>query len=244
MSGDHGSTVRRGVAVDSAVKLKDGRTVLRGVTFTARPGEVTALLGPNGAGKTTLLRAVVGLERLTSGTVRVEGGSLADAPVPARLVGAVLDVEGYAPARSARTQLELISTASGLPLGSADRALRLVGLGEYGAERIGRFSLGMRQRLALAAALIGEPDVLVLDEPHNGLDAGAIRWLREVLLRYARSGRTVLISTHLLSEVGSLADRIVVLLDGDIVVDVPAVDWTTDGERAVEERYLARVGEL
>jgi ABC-2 type transport system ATP-binding protein len=117
-----------------------------------------------------------------------------------------------------------------------------VGLAEHADVRIGALSLGMRQRLALAAALISEPDVLVLDEPHNGLDAGAIRWLREVLQRYAASGRTVLLSTHLLSEVAALADRVVVLVDGEVVVDEEAGPWTADAD-VLEERYLALVGE-
>ncbi|QKT09046.1 ATP-binding cassette domain-containing protein [Gordonia sp. X0973] len=232
----------RAVTVEAAVKVKAGSTVLHGVTFSARPGQVTALLGPNGAGKTTVLRSIVGLERLTGGAVGIGGTRLADHPFPARVVGAVLDVDAYSPVRSAADQLALTATASGLPPGAVDRALRLVGLSEHGSDRIGRMSLGMRQRLALAAALIGEPDVLVLDEPHNGLDAGAIRWLREVLLRYARSGRTVLLSTHLLSEVAALADRIVVLVDGGVAVDAPAHEWAAD-RHDLEARYLATVGE-
>ncbi|MFT3899296.1 MAG: ATP-binding cassette domain-containing protein [Gordonia sp. (in: high G+C Gram-positive bacteria)] len=235
----------RPVVVAGAVKEKGGRRVLNDVSFTARPGEVTALLGPNGAGKTTVLRAIVGLEGLSAGTATIGGGRLADEPFPARAVGAVLDVDGYSPARTVRAQLALSATASDLDAGAVERSLRLVGLAAYGAARIGQLSLGMRQRLALAAALIGEPEVLVLDEPHNGLDAGAIRWLREVLTRYARSGRTVLLSTHLLSEVAELADRIVILVDGALAVDAPAAEWIgTAGTASLEQRYLARVGEL
>ncbi len=230
------------LTVESAVKHKGGVPVLRGVSFTAVPGEITALLGPNGAGKTTVLRAIVGLELLTSGHVGVGGVPLKDHRSPARVLGAVLDVDAYAPARTVEAQLRLVATASGLGSGSIRRALRLVGLAEHGDVPIGQLSLGMRQRLALAAALIGEPEVLVLDEPHNGLDAGAIRWLREVLQRYAASGRTVLLSTHLLSEVAALADRVVVLVDGEVVVDEPAGPWTADAD-VLEERYLGLVGE-
>ncbi|GED97058.1 hypothetical protein nbrc107697_10970 [Gordonia crocea] len=232
-----------GLTVESAVKVKAGVAVLRGVSFSARPGEITALLGPNGAGKTTVLRAVLGLEPLTSGRVGIGGRQLADYRAPARAVGAVLDVDAYAPSRSVRGHLDLVATASRLDAEATARALRLVGLADYADARIGQLSLGMRQRLALAAALIGEPDVLVLDEPHNGLDAGAIRWLREVLIRYASSGRTVLLSTHLLSEVEALADRVVVLVDGTVTVDETAAVWAA-GAGGLEERYLAEVGEL
>lgn len=242
-----GAVVARGpvgtaLTVESAVKHKGGVPVLRGVSFTAAPGEITALLGPNGAGKTTVLRAIVGLELLTSGHVGVGGVPLGDHRFPGRVLGAVLDVDAYAPARTVEAQLRLVATASGLEQDSVRRALRLVGLAEHADVRIGALSLGMRQRLALAAALISEPDVLVLDEPHNGLDAGAIRWLREVLQRYAASGRTVLLSTHLLSEVAALADRVVVLVDGEVVVDEEAGPWTADAD-VLEERYLALVGE-
>jgi len=237
------SAARTGLVVDGAVKRKAGAAVLRGVSFAARPGEITVLLGPNGAGKSTVLRSVVGLERLTSGGIRIDGRSLAGFARPARAVGAVVDVDSYAPTRSAQAHLRLVATASGLDAAAVPRALNLVGLADYAGERIGNLSLGMRQRLALAAALIGEPAVLVLDEPHNGLDAGAIRWLRGVLRRYADSGRTVVLSTHLLSEVAALADRVVVLVDGEVVLDEATQAGAVDAQR-FEERYLALVGEL
>jgi ABC-2 type transport system ATP-binding protein len=185
--------------------------------FTVEPASVTGFLGPNGAGKTTTLRMALGLERPDAGTATFNGAPYASLPEPLKTVGAVLET-AFHPARSGRNHLRVYCRAAGLPLSRADEVLTEVGLAEAGGRRAGGYSLGMRQRLALATALLGDPPVLVLDEPANGLDPEGIQWLRGFLRSLAHEqGRTVLVSSHLLSEVEQTVDRVVIVGAGRLV---------------------------
>jgi ABC-2 type transport system ATP-binding protein len=187
------------------------------LSFTVEPASVTGFLGPNGAGKTTTLRMVLGLERPHSGTATFNGAPYASLTDPLRTVGAVLET-AFHPARSGRNHLRVYCRAAGLPLSRADEVLAEVGLADAGARRAGGYSLGMRQRLALATALLGDPPVLILDEPANGLDPEGIQWLRGFLRYLAHEqGRTVLVSSHLLSEVEQTVDRVVIVGAGRLI---------------------------
>jgi ABC-2 type transport system ATP-binding protein len=187
------------------------------VTAVAAPGEVTALVGPNGAGKTTTLRMLLGLAAPTSGTATFDGRRYGELPHPLRQVGAVLEASGYHPGCSALDHLRILATAAELPADAPGRVLAEVGLADDARRRVGTFSLGMRQRLGLAAALLGDPGVLVLDEPTNGLDPPGVRWLRGYVRRLADEGRTVLVSSHALSEVEQTADRVLVMARGRLI---------------------------
>lgn len=230
------------VQVSNASKVIDGVAVLSAVSFVARPGRVTALLGPNGAGKSTLLRAIVGLDRLSSGTATVGGRALGAYERPATVLGALLTPDGVHPRRSAQGHLQVIARANGVPGEAIADVLHLTGITAIRDVPAGQLSLGMRQRLGLAAALIGDPAVLVLDEPHNGLDTAAIRWLRRTLRRLADSGRTVIFSSHLMTEVEALADDVVVIDQGRIAAEGSLQSFLADG--SLEERYLGLIGEL
>ena len=188
-----------------------------GLDITVDPGRVTAFLGPNGAGKTTTLRMLLGLVRPTSGRATIGGVPYAALPDPLRQVGALLEASDLHPGRSGRDHLRVQAAAASLPPTRVDAVLEQVGLLADGRRRAGGYSLGMRQRLGLATALLGDPAVLVLDEPANGLDPEGIRWLREFLRQYAARGRTVLVSSHLLSEVQQSADDVVVIAHGRLV---------------------------
>ena len=187
------------------------------LSFTVQPGSITGFLGPNGAGKTTTLRMLLGLERPDAGTATFDDRTYASLPSPVRTVGAVLET-AFHPARSGRNHLRVYCRAAGLPLSRADHTLAQVGLTDAAGRRAGGYSLGMRQRLALAGALLGDPSVLVLDEPANGLDPEGIQWLRGFLRYLAHDeGRTVLVSSHLLSEMEQTADRVVIVGAGRLV---------------------------
>jgi ABC-2 type transport system ATP-binding protein len=187
------------------------------LTFSVEPGSVTGFLGPNGAGKTTTMRMVLGLERPDAGVATFDGRPYAELPAPLRTVGAVLET-AFHPGRTAANHLRVYCRAAGLPVSRADETLQQVGLGDAGARRAGTYSLGMRQRLALATALLGEPSVLVLDEPANGLDPEGIQWLRGFIRYLAHEeGRTVLVSSHLLSEMEQTADRVVIVGAGQLI---------------------------
>lgn len=188
-----------------------------GLTFSVEPGAVTGFLGPNGSGKTTTLRMILGLVTPTAGEARINGMPFGQLPQPARAVGAVLEAQGFHPVRTARAHLLACAAAIGVPDEAAEHALGTVGLGDMGERPVGEYSLGMRQRLALAVALLGDPQVLVLDEPGNGLDPEGIAWLRAFLRAFAAQGRSVLISTHLLAEVQQAADHLVVISHGRCV---------------------------
>ena len=197
-----------------------------GLSFDVQPGKVTGFLGPNGSGKTSTLRMLLGLAVPTSGTATIGGVPYHQLPDPVRQVGAALDSNTFHPGRSAAQHLRIITTATGLPRRRVDEVLGLVGLSDVAGRAVGRFSLGMRQRLGLAGALLGDPGVLVFDEPLNGLDPDGIRWLRGLLRALAAENRTVFLSSHLLSEVAQTVDEVVVLSRGRLVVHTTLADLT------------------
>jgi ABC-2 type transport system ATP-binding protein len=206
------------ITVESLTKKYGGVAAVDDVSFTAEPGRVTGFLGPNGAGKSTTMRVVVGLTPPTSGTATVAGHRFADLPNPGREVGVLLDASAQHAGRTGHETLRLAALTMGLPGTRVDEMLDLVGLTPKEAgRRVRDYSLGMRQRLGIAAALIGGPHVLVLDEPANGLDPGGIRWMRDLLRGFADRGGTVLLSSHLLHEIEVVADDLVVIGNGRIV---------------------------
>jgi ABC-2 type transport system ATP-binding protein len=197
-----------------------------GLTFDVQPGKVTGFLGPNGSGKTSTLRMLLGLAIPTSGTATIGGVPYHQLPDPVRQVGAALDSNTFHPGRSAAQHLRIITTVTGLPRHRVDEVLGLVGLSDVAGRAVGGFSLGMRQRLSLAGALLGDPGVLIFDEPLNGLDPDGIRWLRGMLRMLAAQNRTVLLSSHLLSEVAQTVDEVVVLSRGRLVTHTTLADLT------------------
>ena len=207
------------IAVERLTKSFGDLRVVDELSFVAGAGQVTGFLGPNGAGKTTTLRALLGLVKPTSGTATIGGRRYWDLDCPTREVGAVLDGAGFHPGRRGRDHLAMLATAAGLEPARVEAVLDQVGLTEVADRRVGTYSLGMRQRLSLAAALLGEPRALVLDEPANGLDPEGIRWLRRLLADHARQGRAVLVSSHILAEVAQLADRVVIIEGGRLVFE-------------------------
>jgi ABC-2 type transport system ATP-binding protein len=204
-------------------------TAVDDLSFRVREGSVTGFLGPNGAGKTTTLRMVLGLARPTRGTATIQGRRYVELDEPARTVGANLEVAGAHPGRSGRNHLRALAAMAGLPASRVDEVLRLVELDDAADRRAGKYSLGMRQRLGLAATLLGDPQVLVLDEPANGLDPQGIRWLRDFLRAMAAGGRTVLVSSHVLAEVAQTVDDVVVIHRGRMVQQGPVASLTAAG---------------
>jgi ABC-2 type transport system ATP-binding protein len=204
-------------------------TAVEDLSFKVRAGAVTGFLGPNGAGKTTTLRMVLGLARPTAGHATVAGRRYAELDDPARTVGANLEVAGAHPGRSGRNHLRALAAMAGLPRTRVEDVLRLVELSDAANRRVGKYSMGMRQRLGLAATLLGDPWVLVLDEPANGLDPRGIRWLRDVLRAMAAEGRTVLVSSHVLAEVAQTVDDVVVIHRGRMVTQGPVSQLTGRG---------------
>jgi len=207
------------IEVREAIKHYGLTRAADGVTFRAQPGKVTALLGPNGAGKTTTMRILLGLTRPDSGTALIDGRSYQELDDPRRTVGAALDSMGFHPGRSGRNHLRAVATAANLDPARVDEVLVQVGLAEAGSRRTGGYSRGMQQRLALATALLGDPGVLILDEPNIGLDPAGIAWLREIMRGWAADGRTVLVSSHVLTEVALVADQMVIIDKGRVVHD-------------------------
>jgi ABC-2 type transport system ATP-binding protein len=206
------------ITVNSLTKKYGGTTAVRDITFSARPGRVTGFLGPNGAGKSTSMRMMVGLTQPTEGTAEISGRRFADLPNPGREVGVMLDASAQHAGRTGREILTIAQQIMGVPASRVPELLELVGLTSTEADRrVGSYSLGMRQRLGIAAALIGDPPVLILDEPANGLDPAGIRWMRDLLRGYADHGGTVLLSSHLLAEIEIIADDIVMIGQGRIV---------------------------
>ncbi|MGY1641488.1 ABC transporter ATP-binding protein [Geodermatophilus sp. SYSU D00703] len=206
-------------------KTYGAKTAVDAVTFTVQPGRVTGFLGPNGAGKSTTMRMVLGLDRPTSGSVTVNGRRYADSPAPLREVGALLEARALHPGRSARDHLRWLAASNGIPVRRVDEVLDLVGLTSVAHTRVGRFSLGMGQRLGIAAALLGDPPVVVLDEPVNGLDPEGIRWVRTLARDLAAEGRTVFVSSHLMSEMAQTADHLLVIGRGRVLADCSTADF-------------------
>ncbi|SEP89360.1 ABC-2 type transport system ATP-binding protein [Streptomyces sp. yr375] len=195
------------------------------LTFTVRAGRVTGFLGPNGAGKSTTLRLVLGLDRPTSGTAGIGGQAYATLREPLRHVGALLDAQAAHGSRTGRDHLRALAASNRIPVGRVDEVLAETGLAPAARRRVKTYSLGMRQRLGIAAALLGDPAVVLLDEPSNGLDPEGIVWLRGLLTRLAAEGRTVFVSSHLMNETASFADHLVVLGRGRLLADTPMRDF-------------------
>jgi ABC-2 type transport system ATP-binding protein len=212
------------IELDRLTKRYRDRVAVDDLTVTIHPGRVTGFLGPNGSGKTTTMRAILGLTRPTAGTATVLGSPYRELPRPMCRVGALIDPTARHPGRTAYAHLRALAQSNALPRDRVDDVIDLVGLADVAHERVRGFSLGMAQRLGIAAALLGDPDVLVLDEPVNGLDPEGIRWVRELLRGLADEGRTVLVSSHLMSEMEDTADHLVVLGRGRLLADVPIVD--------------------
>ncbi|MFL1428006.1 MULTISPECIES: ABC transporter ATP-binding protein [unclassified Nocardiopsis] len=207
-----------------------GRTrAVDDLTFTAPSGKVTGFLGPNGAGKSTTMRMIVGLDRPTGGRAGIDGVRYRDLPSPLRTVGAVLDTGGVPRGMTAAAHLRWVAAAARLPDRRVDEVLGTVGLSDVAGKRVGGFSLGMRQRLGIATALLGDPGTLLLDEPVNGLDPEGVRWVRTLMRSLAAEGRTVLVSSHLMGEMAETADRVVVIGRGRLIADTTVADLVHRG---------------
>ncbi|MFJ7963051.1 ABC transporter ATP-binding protein [Streptomyces sp. NPDC096324] len=209
------------IDVQDLTKEYGGKRAVDQLTFSVLPGRVTGFLGPNGAGKSTTMRLVLGLDRPTSGTATIGGRTYATLDEPLRKVGALLDAGAAHGSRTARNHLRALAATNRIPERRVDEVLEETGLAEVARRRVKTYSLGMRQRLGIAAALLGDPPVVLLDEPSNGLDPEGIIWIRELLRRLAREGRTVLVSSHLMNETASFADQLVVLGRGRLLADMP-----------------------
>ncbi|MFD6176964.1 MULTISPECIES: ABC transporter ATP-binding protein [unclassified Isoptericola] len=224
------------IRIEGLHKSYRGFEAVHDVSFTAHPGRVLGLLGPNGAGKSTTLQVLLGLARASSGTATFDGRPYAELEHPPQVVGALLDAGGLHPGRTGRDHLRVLAAASRLPAGRVDEVLATVGMTPAADRRVRTYSLGMRQRLGIASALLGRPRVLVLDEPANGLDPAGMRWLRELLRAFAEDGGTVLLASHVLAEVAQVADDLVVIGQGRVVAAGPLGELVTD--RSLEDVYL------
>jgi ABC-2 type transport system ATP-binding protein len=215
------------------ISKRYGRTVaVDELSISVQPGLVTGFVGPNGAGKTTTMHLLLGLANADSGAALIQGRRYSTIRRPLTVVGALLDARAFHPSRSARSHLRWLAQSNGLPTSRGDEVLRLVGLGKVGRRRAGAFSLGMRQRLGIAAALLGDPPILILDEPTIGLDPEGIVWMRETLRRLAEEGRTVFVSSHHMSELEDTADHLIVIGTGRLLADVSVdelIAGVTDG---------------
>jgi ABC-2 type transport system ATP-binding protein len=232
-TGEEGTAM---IQLQHLTKRFDTKTVVDDLTFTVEPGVVTGFLGPNGAGKSTTMRILVGLENATGGTATVNGRRYRDLQAPMREIGVLLDAGARHPARSARDHLLALAATHDLPSRRVDEVLDLVGLTDVARARAGGFSLGMGQRLGIASALLGDPQVLMLDEPVNGLDPEGIRWIRELLRGLAAEGRTILVSSHLMSEMAMTAEHLVIIGRGRLIADVSVADLLASAATTVHVR--------
>ncbi|MCM3614510.1 ABC transporter ATP-binding protein [Microbacterium enclense] len=219
------------IVADNLTKRYGAKTAVDGVSFTVAPGRVTGFLGPNGAGKSTTMRMIVGLDRPTAGRVTVGGHDYRHLRSPLTEVGVLLDAKAVHTGRSARNHLRAMAATHGIGRARVDEVIELTGIGSVAGKRAGGFSLGMGQRLGIAAALLGDPHTLILDEPVNGLDPEGVRWVRQFVRHLAAEGRTVLLSSHLMSEMSQTADHVIVLGRGRVLADASLADlvgsWTT-----------------
>jgi ABC-2 type transport system ATP-binding protein len=229
------------VTVRSLTKRFGEVVAVDDLTFSLGKGTVTGFLGPNGAGKTTTLRLLLGLAEPTAGEALVLGRRYGDLDLPARRVGAVLESTDFHPGRSGRDHLRALALAAEISPGRVEEVLELVELGTAAERRVKTYSLGMRQRLGLATALLGDPEVLILDEPANGLDPAGVHWLRRFLRRFAEQGRTVLVSSHMLAEAAQTVDDVVIIDHGRLVATGQLDELTEDG-RTLEDVFLALTG--
>lgn len=209
------------IEATSLTKTYGAKKAVDDISFTVKPGLVTGFLGPNGAGKSTTMRLIVGLDRPTSGTVTVGGRPYRSLRAPLHEVGALLDAKAVHTGRSARGHLRALAATHGIPLRRVDEVIGLAGLESVAGKRVGGFSLGMGQRLGIAAALLGDPAVLILDEPVNGLDPEGVIWVRTLARQLAAEGRTIFLSSHLMSEMAQTADHLIVLGRGRVIADAP-----------------------
>lgn len=219
------------IEVNELTKRYGGTTAVEDLTFSAFPGQVTGFIGPNGAGKSTTLRLLLGLQQPTGGTVTVGGCSFRDRPRGLRHVGSLLDAHDVHGGRSAVAQLSALARSNRIPQRRVKEVLEEVGLTDVARRRIGGFSLGMKQRLGIASALLGEPPVLLFDEPLNGLDPEGVRWVRELFRRLAAEGRTVFVSSHLMSEMEHTVDRLVVIGRGRLIAAESLAEFSARGTR-------------
>jgi ABC-2 type transport system ATP-binding protein len=233
------------IEVEDLRKRYRGTTAVDGLSFGVPDGRITGFLGPNGAGKTTTLRILLGLVHATSGRATIDGQPYRALTDPIRHVGAVLEASNYHPKRSGRNHLRVMCTAAGISWSRGDELLELVGIAGAGGRAVGGYSLGMRQRLSVAGALLGDPRLLVLDEPANGLDPEGIRWLRNFLRSFASGGKTVFISSHVLAEVQQLVDEVVIIHRGRLVAHQTVAELTarTAGATRVRSPDAARLRE-
>ncbi|MFB7512566.1 ABC transporter ATP-binding protein [Streptomyces sp. NPDC056144] len=213
-------------------KRYGAKTAVDGLTFTVRPGIVTGFLGPNGSGKSTTLRMILGLHEPTSGSVTVDGRPFTDRPRGLRHVGALLDAGDVHPGRTARAHLGVLARSNRIPMSRVDTVLEEVGLAAASRRRIGEYSLGMRQRLGIAGALLGDPPVLLFDEPLNGLDPEGVKWVRGLFRRLAVEGRTVFVSSHLMTEMEHTADDLVVIGRGTLIAAESLTEFSARGRQA------------
>jgi ABC-2 type transport system ATP-binding protein len=234
------------IEVERLTKRFGSTLAVDDLSFSVAPGTITGFLGPNGAGKSTTMRAILGLVLPTSGSTTVLGRRYRELEMPLQRVGALLETFDAHPGRSGRNHLRVLAVAGGIPRSRVDEVLALVDLGAAGKRRVKGYSLGMRQRLGLAAALLGDPEVLVLDEPANGLDPQGIRWLRDFLRSHASEGRTILISSHVLAEVAQTVDDVVIIHRGKLVrhVAIAEVEALAAGSTTVRSPDADRLLEL
>lgn len=216
------------IEASGLVKRYGVRTAVAGIDLAVRPGRVTGFLGPNGAGKSTTMRMIVGLDRPTSGVVTVDGRSYRDQRAPLREVGALLEARAAHRGRTARNHLRILAATHGIPDRRVQEVIELAGLDTVAGKRVGGFSLGMGQRLGIAAALLGDPATLILDEPVNGLDPDGVRWVRTFVRQLAAEGRTIFLSSHLMSEMAQTADDVVVLGRGRVLAATPMAQLIAD----------------
>jgi ABC-2 type transport system ATP-binding protein len=210
-------------------KRYDDRVAVDDLSFTIRPGHVTGFLGPNGAGKTTTMRLILGLDSPSAGSVTINGKPFAQVYSAMREVGALLDAKAVHGGRSAYNHLWCLAASNGIPRSRVDEVIGIVGLEDVARKRSKGFSLGMSQRLGIAAALLGDPEILMFDEPVNGLDPEGIRWIRLLMRSLAAEGRTVFVSSHLMSEMENTADHLIVIGRGKLIADCPMAEFTADG---------------
>lgn len=225
--------------INNLVKHRGSQEILSGISFKARPGRVTGFLGPNGAGKSSTLRILLGLDRATSGSALINGKPFSELDNPLVTIGAALDGSGAHRMRTGRAHLRWIARAAGLSNSRVEEVLEIVGLTNAADKRVGKYSLGMGRRLGMAAALLGDPAILVLDEPVNGLDPEGIRWIRTFLRKRAESGNTVLLSSHLIGELAETVDDVVIIKQGTIVAD-GTLDEVIGNHSTLEKAFFAR----
>src|SRR5690348_17568510 len=213
------------------------------LTFDVRPGTVTGFLGPNGAGKSTTMRMIIGLDRPDAGQVRIGRNRYGDLRWPLREVGALLEAKAFHPGRTARAHLTALAASNAIGKERVEEVLALTGLEKAANRRAGKFSLGMSQRLGIAAALLGDPGVLLLDEPVNGLDPAGVRWIRDLIRSLAAQGRTVFVSSHLISEMALTADRLLVIGGGRLLADTTVAALAARAGGSLEEAFFGLAGE-